>query len=143
MNRDFVLLSGLARYADVGLLLLRVLTGVFLVYGVVDNVVSTERMAEFATFMAANDFPAPQLLAPFSVYVQLLCGIALLLGFLTRWAGIVVALHFVVALFMVHWSQDFRGWWPAIVLVGIGVQFALTGAGSISVDARLNSKRAS
>ena len=137
MSRDLLFLPRLGRHADVGLLALRVLTGAFLVYGVADNVASAERMEEFATFMAASGFPAPQLLAPFSVYLQLLCGIALILGLLTRWTGIIVAVHFVVALVMVHWAQDFRAWWPAIVLVGIGFQFALTGAGRFSVDAAI------
>ena len=115
--------------------MMRVLTGAFLIYGVLDNVVDSERMMEFAVFLETNNFPAPNLMASSSVYLQLLCGIALALGLLTRWVGIIVALHFVVAVVMVHWSQDFRGWWPAIVLVGIGVQFALTGAGRFSLDA--------
>ena len=141
MNRDFFFLQGLGRFADFGLLFLRVLTGAFLVYGVVDNVVSVERMEEFSVFLESHDFPAPNLMAPVSVYTQLLCGVALMLGFLTRWAGIVVAVHFVVALVMVHWLQDFRGWWPAIALVGIGFQFALTGAGGIAIDALVAHKR--
>ena len=137
MNRDVVLLDQLDRYGDVGLLLLRVLTGAFLIYGVIDNVVSAERMAEFSAFLNANGFPMPNLMAQLSVYAQLVCGITLALGLLTRWTGIVIAIHFIVAVVMVHWAQDFRGWWPAIVLVGIGAQFALTGAGGLSVDARL------
>lgn len=141
MQRDLVYLQGLGRYADFGLLFLRVLTGAFLVYGVVDNMVSAERMLEFEAFMAANGFPLPGVLAPFSVYLQFLCGIALIAGFLARWAGIIIAGHFFVALVMVHWQQDFRGWWPAIVLVGIGFQFALTGAGKLSVDALLANER--
>lgn len=141
MNRSSLFLDGLERFSSVGMLFLRVLTGAFLIYGVIDNVVSGERMDEFSTFLAANRFPAPALMAPLSVYVQLVCGVALVLGFLTRWTGIVVAVHFVVAVVMVHWSQDFRGWWPAIVLVGIGVQFALTGAGNLSLDALIANKK--
>ena len=140
MSADFLFLHRLERFSAVGLLFLRVLTGTFLIYGVIDNVVSAERMDEFSAFLAANDFAAPNLMAPLSVYVQLLCGIGLTLGFLTRWTGIVVAVHFVVAVVMVHWPQDFRGWWPAIVLVGIGLQFALTGAGRLSVDALMSAK---
>ncbi|MEM8984111.1 MAG: DoxX family protein [Pseudomonadota bacterium] len=137
MTRDIFFLEGLGRFADIGPLTLRVLTGAFLVYGVVDNVASTERMQEFSDFLATNLFPAPDLMALVSVYIQLACGVGLVLGLLTRLAGIVVALHFVVAVVMVHWSQDFRGWWPAIVLVAIGIQFALIGAGKISLDAIL------
>lgn len=137
MNRNIFFLDNLERFADVGLLSLRVLTGAFLIYGVIDNVVSAERMAEFALFLKSNQFPVPDLMAPLSVYLQLLCGIAFVVGFLTRWTGIILAVHFAIALVMVHWSQDFRGWWPAIVLVGIGTQFALTGAGKVSVDSML------
>lgn len=142
MIRELVLLRRLDRFADLGLLLLRVLTGAFLVYGVVDNIFSVARMDEFSAFLEANRFVAPQLMAPMSATIQFLCGIALMLGLLTRWAGIIISLHFVVALVMVHWSQDFRAWWPALVLVGIGLQFALTGGGRWSLDAGL-SRRAS
>jgi len=137
MNRDIILLKGLHRFSDAGLLLLRLLTGVFLIYGAIDNVVSAERMEEFAAFLSSNNFPVPGIMAPISVYVQLICGAALMLGLLTRWTGIVIAMHFVIALVMVHWPQDFRGWWPAIVLVGIGLQYSLTGAGAISVDSMI------
>ena len=141
LSRRLLYLEGLGRHSDVGLLVLRILTGAFLVYGVVDNVVSAERMQEFSDFLASNGFPAPSLMAPLSVYVQLLCGLSLVFGLLTRWAGILIALNFIVAVIMVHWPQDFRGWWPAIVLVGIGAQFALTGAGRISVDALLANRK--
>lgn len=140
MNREIMFLEGLHRHGDVGLLLLRLLTGGFLIYGVVDNVADAARMDEFSVFLAATGFPAPDLLAPLSVYLQLLCGIALALGAMTRWVGIVIAIHFAIALVMVHWAEDFRGWWPAIVLVGIGLQYSLTGAGRISVDARIASR---
>ena len=141
MIRELLFLEGLDRFADTGILLLRVLTGAFLVYGVVDNVVSPERMQEFSDFLSLNGFPAPYLMALVSVYTQLLCGVALILGILTRWAGVVIAAHFAVAVVMVHWSQDFRGWWPAIILVGIGIQFALAGPGSISIDTWLSRDR--
>ena len=32
-------------------------------------------------------------------------------GLLTRWAGLVTAFTFIVAVWMVHWPQDFPGWW--------------------------------
>lgn len=138
MKRELIFLEPLGRFADLGLLFLRVLTGLFLVHGVVDNIVNVARMEEFSAFLAANGFVAPLPMAMVSVAVQFLSGIALMLGLLTRWAGIVICLHFVVALVMVHWPQDFRGWWPALVLVGIGLQFALTGGGRWSLDAGLS-----
>lgn len=138
MKRELLFLEPLDRFADLGLLILRVLTGAFLVYSVADNIVSVARMEEFSAFLAANGFIAPLPMALLSVALQFLCGSALILGLLTRWAGIVICLHFVVALVMVHWTQDFRGWWPALVLVAIGLQFALTGGGRWSLEARLS-----
>ena len=140
MNRELLFLDQLGRYSNLGLLIVRALCGAFLVYGVVDNVFSDERMHEFALFLEANGFPAPGLMAVLSVYLQLMCGIALFVGLLTRWAGLIIAVHFVVAVIMVHWSQDFRGWWPAIVIVAIGLQFAFTGPGRCSLDATIREK---
>jgi putative oxidoreductase len=128
-NPDF-----LGRYSDLSLAALRVLTGGFLVYGTEDNVRKPERMAEFVHFLEISNFPSPELLAPLSAYAQFICGILLVLGLLTRWAGLVVAFNFVVAIAMVHWTQDFRAWWPAIVLVFLGLHFACRGAGRWSID---------
>jgi putative oxidoreductase len=138
--QKFLFLPGLSRFSDLGLLGLRLLTGGFLVYGVWDNVISAERMAEFEAFIAAHGFALPGLMAPLSVYAQLICGLCFIVGFLTRWAGIVMAFNFIVAVLMVHFDQDFRGWWPAIVLVAISVHFALAGGGRYSLDRLFVSK---
>ena len=68
-------------------------------------------------------------------------GVLLVIGLLTRWAGLLMTFNFIVAVVMVHWSQDFRGWWPAIVLVFISLHFALHGAGRYSVDQWLWARR--
>jgi len=132
--RDLLLLTPLARFEDAALLALRGLTGAFLVYGVWDNIVSPDRMAEFVGFLAASGFAAPQLMAPLSVYAQFVIGLALIAGLATRWAGLLLAFNFIVGVAMVHWEQSFREWWPAIVLVGLGLLFATLGAGRYSAD---------
>ena len=130
-------LDFLKRYSDLSLLLLRLLTGAFLIYGTQDNILSDARMHEFVQFLAKRGFVWPELMAPLSVYAQFICGVLLVLGLLTRWAGLLMTFNFIVAVVMVHWSQDFRGWWPAIVLVFISLHFALHGAGRYSLDAWL------
>ena len=137
MNRDVLLLRPLARFTDFSLLALRLLAGAFLVHGVWDNVVSRERMAEFTGFLAANAFPAPAVMAALAVYAQLSIGVALIVGLLTRLAGLLLALTFVVAVAMVHWHQTFREIWPAAVLVTLGLIFATIGAGRFSMDAMM------
>lgn len=133
--RDMLMLTPLARLDETALWVLRVLTGAFLVHGVWDNITDAERMAEFAGFLAATGFPAPEIMAPLSVWTQFAAGLGFVTGFLTRWAGALVVANFVVAVTMVHWSQSFREWWPAIVLVAIGFVYAAKGGGRWSLDA--------
>ena len=127
-------LNFLKQYGDLSLLSLRILTGAFLIYGTQDNVLSDARMQEFVQFLTKRGFVWPELMAPLSVYAQFICGVLLVIGLLTRWAGLLMTFNFIVAVVMVHWLQDFRGWWPAIVLVFISLHFALYGAGRYSVD---------
>jgi len=138
-----LLLPNLQRFEDHGLFLLRLITGGFLVWGTLDNLISAARMQEFVGFLAQFGFPAPQLLAPLSVYAQFICGALLVLGLLTRWAGLVMLFNFLVAIFMVHWGQDFRGQWPALILVFLSLYFALRGAGRLSIDRMIELRPAS
>jgi uncharacterized membrane protein YphA (DoxX/SURF4 family) len=130
-------LSGLDRGRDLSQLGLRLLTGSFLMHETLDNIVSPARMQEFAAFLAQFSFPAPNLMAPLGVWVQFISGALLALGLLTRWAGLAIAATFMVAVTMVHFVEPYRGWWPALVLVFIGLHFATHGGGRFSLDRRL------
>jgi putative oxidoreductase len=127
-------LPSLARWSDLTQFGLRVVTGAFLMRQTWDNVTSRARMDEFVQFLDQFGFPVPWLLAPFSVAVQFGCGVLLILGLLTRWAGLLIAANFVVAMVMVHRADDFRGMWPALVLVFLGLHFAAAGAGRFGLD---------
>lgn len=135
--RDWIDQPALARWNDIALLFTRLATGVFLVDGVLDNILSGERMAEFAGFLAANGFPMPGFWAPFSVYTQCAIGVGLILGLLTRWAALGLIVTFVVGIAMIHLNQSLREIWPALALVAIGGVLAAHGAGRWSLDARL------
>ena len=124
-----------ARYADAGLLLLRWITGAFLIYQSHDNVFSAERMDEFEKFLAQFGFVYPELMAPLSVYAQFAAGIAFVLGLFTRWFGLITAVNFVVALWMVHLSDPPPGMWPAAILIFLGLYFGLRGSGRFGLDA--------
>ena len=134
-------LNNLARYSDLTLFALRALTGAFLVHETWDNVSSAARMTEFVEFLGQHGFPAPALLAPLSVAIQFGCGILLVAGLLTRAAGLLIAANFVVAVVMVHWDEAFRGWWPAIVLVFLGLHFAAAGSGRFGLDGLFGKRR--
>src|SRR5688572_7726051 len=130
-----LLLPSLSRWSDLTLFGLRALTGAFLMHETWDNVTSRARMNEFVQFLDQFGFPVPWLMAPLSVAVQFGCGALLILGLLTRVAGLLVAANFVVAVLMVHFAEPFRAWWPALVLVFLGLHFATAGSGKYGLDA--------
>lgn len=138
--KTLILLTPLGRYADCGLLLLRLLVGSFLVWGVSDNIFSHERMGEFEAFLGQFGFPAPHLMAPLSVWAQFLVGLGFITGLLTRWAGILCVINFIVALVMVDAALGIRGAFPSACLIAVGVYLALQGAGRYSLDRLLESR---
>ena len=133
--REFLFLPRNARHADLGLLLLRAVTGAFLIYQSHDNVFSAARMDEFVKFLTQFGFVYPELMAPLSVYAQFAAGIAFILGLFTRWFGLITAFNFVVAVWMVHWNDPVPGIWPAAILIFLGLYFGLRGAGRYGIDA--------
>ena len=139
---DWLLLTPLARFGDLGLLALRCVTGAFLIYQSHDNIFSATRMDEFVKFLTQFGFVYPDVMAPLSVWWQFIAGIGFVLGLLTRWLGLVTIFNFIVAVWMVHWPQDFSGWWPALILVFLGALFATQGAGRYSLDRLIAGRRA-
>ena len=133
--KQWLFLPQNARHADLGLLLLRGVTGAFLIYQSHDNVLSAARMVEFEKFLAQFGFVYPKLMAPLSVYAQFAAGIAFILGALTRWAGLITAFNFTVAVWMVHWNDPVPGIWPAAILIFLGLYFGLRGSGRYGMDA--------
>jgi putative oxidoreductase len=128
-------MEGLARrYEDAALFALRAVTGLFLLYQSHDNVLSAARMDEFEAFMTQFGFWRPDILAPFAIFWQVAAGIGFILGLFVRPLGLITAIQFIVAIWMVHWSQDFAGWWPAAILVFLGFYFAARGGGRYALD---------
>ena len=138
---DLWALPALARFSDLALLFLRLIVGSFLIHGVWDNIVSGARMAEFVGFLGQFGFPAPGFMAPLSVWAQFLCGLAFVLGVGTRWAGLICAFNFVVAIVMVDHHQGIRGAFPSAALVGIGLYLATHGPGLFALDPLLANRR--
>lgn len=139
MNK--LMLAHMARFEDLSLLLLRWVTGAFLVYQSQDNVFSLARMQVFVDFCRANGFVYPEILAPLSVYWQFISGLCFIFGLFVRLNGWITAFNFAVAVAMVHWAQDFPGWWPALILVFLGQYFGTRGGGRYAVDAWLTTAK--
>jgi putative oxidoreductase len=84
--------------------------------------------------VAHHEFPQPQLAAPLSVWAQFACGVLFVFGLFARWAGLVCAFNFIVALVMVDAEQGLRAAFPASMLVLVGLYIAARGAGAFSLD---------
>ena len=129
------------RYEDAALFALRAATGLFLLSQSHDNVLSAARMDEFIGFMAQFGFWLPEILAPFAIFWQVAAGIGFILGLFVRPLGLITAIQFAVAVWMVHWPQTYDGWWPAAVLVFLGLYFFARGGGRYGLDSRITSRR--
>lgn len=134
-RNSFLLLSPLAAFANPALLLLRLMIGSFLVWGVWDNISSAEHMQEFVSFLAKFGFPYPEFMARLSVWAQFFVGVSFIFGLLTRWGGIICAINFIVAIAIVDYHGGIRGSFASACLVVIGLYLATHGPGRFSADA--------
>ncbi len=132
--KKLLFLEPFTGFQDLTLLITRVLTGSFLVWGVWDNIADPARMTEFVQFLTHFKVPAPEIMAPLSVWFQFGCGALLIAGFFTRWAGIIMAFNFIVGFLMVHLADDFRAQFPALILIAVNLHFAAMGGGKFSLD---------
>jgi putative oxidoreductase len=85
--------------------------------------------------------PAANLVAPFVATLELVGGVALILGVLTRVFAALLAVDMLGALFLVHASAGIfaatGGYELVLILAAAALAVALVGAGKVSVDKAL------
>ena len=126
---------------DWGPLFLRLLIGSFIIYGVQDNILSWDRMVEFAKFLRVRGVPYPLFAAHLSVYAQLICGLSILLGAFIRLTSVIFIINFICAIVIAHWGDSFGNMFPALVMIAAGLFFLFNGAGKLSVDEYLEQRQ--
>lgn len=129
-----ITLAPLAAGSDLAFLVLRASVGAFLIHGVWDNITSVQHMAVFVGFLRQHGFPWPDVLAPFDVWLQFVCGVLFVLGLATRWAGLACAANFLVAIAMVDYLGGWRASFGSMCLVVIGLVLATHGPGRFALD---------
>lgn len=136
--------SGIEPTVGLGLLLLRVVAGVvFFMHGwqkLVDNGISQTQ-----TGFDGMGAPLPEITAVIVTFVELIGGIALILGALTQIAGILLAIDMVSALFIVHIENGIfvanMGYELVFLLGGAALALVLTGPGPFAIDQMVRTPR--
>jgi putative oxidoreductase len=126
---------------EYGTIFLRLVIGWRLIEGTQDNVFSWARMIEFRNFLDERNVPASLVAAHISVYAQFICGVLFILGAFTRPAAITMIINFMAALIIAHIGTTFQQSFEALVILASAAFFLFYGAGKISVDNFLNSRK--
>ena len=126
--------------ADLALTIIRVIVGLaFLLHGW--QKVFTIGFAGVGGFFGSLGIPAAGFFAIVVSLVELLGGLALILGIGTRIAGALLTITMLVAMLTVHLPNGFfasdNGIELVLVLGAATLAFTITGAGNLSLDARL------
>lgn len=125
---------------SLGLLVLRIAVGaIFAAHG-------AQKVFEFTLPGTIGSFegmgvPLPEIAAPVVAFLELIGGILLIVGFLTRPVAILLAVDMLVALVLVHlpaglWVGD-GGYEFVAVLGAVALALVFTGAGRFSLDRAL------
>lgn len=91
----------------------------------------------FAGFMGSIGMPAPMLVTWAVIALKVLGGIAIVVGFQTRWAAYALAAFCVATAFIGHFSpEEMTVFWKNIAIAGGFLALSVPGPGALSVEAR-------
>ncbi|GAA1575256.1 DoxX family protein [Actinomadura kijaniata] len=126
------------RFPDAGLLVGRLALGVIFIAHGWQKLTDTGHSGVTAMFKGLG-IPMPSVAALFATWVELLGGVALIVGLLVPVAGVLLALNMLGALWYVHLDKGLfaaeGGYEFVLVLGATAVLLACTGAGRFSLDA--------
>ncbi|MEL4161579.1 DoxX family protein [Corynebacterium bovis] len=129
---------------DIVLLISRILLGVILAAHGIQKWTDIG-VGAVADQFAALGVPAPDISAPVVATAEILGGVAVILGVLTRLAGVLVVLLLAGAVWFAHRHAGIfvtDGGWELPVAIAAGfLLLAATGAGRVSVDALVTRRR--
>lgn len=139
LRENLMFATSYSRPADVGLLLLRVFTGLAL--AIAHGWDKLPPSARFVSRLAEMGLPAPELFAWLAGIAEFGGGLLLAMGLLTRPAAMYVVAHFIVVVGLAHSGDTFAQREKAILFGMIALMYVLVGPGRYSLDALLSRSR--
>lgn len=126
---------------DLALLVLRVVVGLtFFIHGW-DKLMGENGIAGVTNFLGSVGIPAAGIMALILTAIEILGGLALILGFGTRLAGILLGLVMIVAIITVKYKVGFlSGYELDLALLATNIAFILQGGGKYSLEMMLQKK---
>jgi putative oxidoreductase len=118
-----------------GALLLRLALGVSMAVHGYQKVVPHGALPHFAHYVTTLGFP--YWLGYVSALTELVGGVFLIVGFLTRFSAALVAINMLVAFFMVGIRQGFGIYNYILALAAIAIMLLFYGAGALALDRKM------
>ena len=131
------------RRLDIALLLIRIAVGVIMIAHGYQKVF-TYGLAGVSGGFAQMGIPMANIVGPLVALVELLGGIALIIGLLTRLAALGLAIDMLGAILLVHFKNGFflpNGYEFAFINLLACLALVAAGAGDFSVDAAIGRRR--
>lgn len=94
---------------------------------------------KFSELLNTLHFPIPYIAAHVSIYVQFIGGILILLGLWTRYAAILLTIHFLIIVLTAHLHDTIVNSFAAWALLAMSVSLLFTGGGKFSIDSKIKS----
>jgi putative oxidoreductase len=124
---------------DVGLLILRVFTGLAL--ALAHGWGKVPPQPGFVGRVGGLGLPAPELFAWLAAFAEFAGGLLLAVGLLTRPVAALIVVHFLVVVFLAHAGDPFGDRELGLFFLVSALLFLLAGAGRYSADAMLRGRR--
>ena len=85
--------------------------------------------------------PFPYLMGWIYILTEFIGGIAIIVGFKTRWFALPLIFNFIVALVLVHLGKTYKESFEAIQMLAVSFFFLFNGSGKLSVDDYLENRK--
>ena len=100
-------------------------------YGAVFNLTAGSDNYEW---LGSKGVPFPYFMSWLYILTEFIGGIALIIGFKTRWFAIPLIINFIVAYCLVHFGDDYKKSFEVIQMLFVSFFFLFNGSGKLSID---------